>query len=63
MYKGKAQIESDANAKVSKLILKQVTVRESRRIKCRVQIPGDGEGQTFATTSLVVLGEKTLMSK
>ncbi|XP_072541308.1 uncharacterized protein gpa33b [Salminus brasiliensis] len=55
MYEGKVQIESNVDARVSKLILKQVTLRESRRIKCRVQIPGDSVGQTSATTSLVVL--------
>ncbi|KAL6484977.1 hypothetical protein MHYP_G00070220 [Metynnis hypsauchen] len=55
MYEGKAQITSDVEAKISQLILKEVTMRESRRIKCRVQIPGDDVGQTSATTSLVVL--------
>ncbi|XP_053483734.1 cell surface A33 antigen isoform X1 [Ictalurus furcatus] len=55
MYEGKAKIESDVNEKVSKLILKQVTLRERRRIKCFVQIPGDTEGQTSASTSLEVL--------
>ncbi|MCI4378255.1 hypothetical protein PGIGA_G00213880 [Pangasianodon gigas] len=55
MYEGKAQIESDVNQKVSKLLLKHATLRESRRIKCLVQIPGDTEGQTSDTTSLVVL--------
>lgn len=60
MYKGKAQIESNVNEKVSKLLLKQVTLRESRRIKCHIQIPGDTEGQTSDSTSLVVLGENVL---
>lgn len=61
MYEGKAKIESDVNEKVSKLILKQVTLRERRRIKCFVQIPGDTEGQTSASTSLEVLGENVLI--
>ncbi|KAI5621343.1 cell surface A33 antigen, partial [Silurus asotus] len=55
MYEGKVQIESDVSKKVSNLILKQVTLRESRRIKCIVQIPGDTEGRTSDSTSLVVL--------
>uniref|UniRef100_A0A3B4D1Y9 Ig-like domain-containing protein n=2 Tax=Pygocentrus nattereri TaxID=42514 RepID=A0A3B4D1Y9_PYGNA len=55
MYEGKAEITSDVDARISQLILKQVTMRESRRIKCRVQIPGDDMGQTSATTLLVVL--------
>ncbi|KAF4087366.1 hypothetical protein AMELA_G00094870 [Ameiurus melas] len=55
MYEGKARIESDVNGKVSKLILTEVTLRERRRIKCFVQIPGDTEGQTSASTSLEVL--------
>ncbi|XP_066542013.1 cell surface A33 antigen [Hoplias malabaricus] len=54
MYVGKAQIISDVNTRVSKLKLTQVTVRESRRIRCRVKIPGDDIGQTSATTSLEV---------
>lgn len=61
MYEGKAQIESNVNEKVSKLLLKQVTLRESRRIKCLVKIPGDAEGQTSDSTSLVVLGENVLI--
>ncbi|KAM9487268.1 cell surface A33 antigen isoform 2-T2 [Clarias gariepinus] len=56
MYEGKALIESDMNKKESKLILKQVTLRESRRIRCFVQIPGDTVGQTSGLTSLIVLG-------
>lgn len=61
MYEGKAQIETDVNGKVSKLLLKHVTLRESRRIKCFVQIPGDTEGKTSDSTSLVVLGENVLI--
>ncbi|XP_060786530.1 cell surface A33 antigen [Neoarius graeffei] len=55
LYKDKAHIQSDMNEKVSTLLLKQVTVRESRRIRCLVQIPGDAEGKTSDSTSLVVL--------
>lgn len=61
MYEGKAFIETDVNKKESKLMLKQVTLRESRRIKCLLQIPGDTEGQTSDSTSLVVLGENVLI--
>ncbi|TSV41650.1 Cell surface A33 antigen [Bagarius yarrelli] len=55
MYEGKAHIISDVNKQESKLLLKHVTLRESRRIKCFVQIPGDTEGQTSGLASLVVL--------
>uniref|UniRef100_W5K4C1 Glycoprotein A33 (transmembrane), paralog b n=1 Tax=Astyanax mexicanus TaxID=7994 RepID=W5K4C1_ASTMX len=55
MYEGKIQIDSNVNTRVSTLTLKQATLRENRRIKCRVNIPGDTVGQTTATTSLVVL--------
>lgn len=61
MYEGKAYIESDMNKKESKLLLKQVTLRENRRIKCFVQIPGDTEGQISDSTSLVVVGENILI--
>lgn len=62
MYEGKALIESDMNKKESKLILKQVTLRESRRIRCFVQIPGDTVGQTSGLTSLIVLGKKLFIT-
>ncbi|XP_076857638.1 cell surface A33 antigen [Brachyhypopomus gauderio] len=55
MYEGKALIQSNLVTKESKLILKQVTLRESRNIKCRVQIPGDDQGKTSASAALVVL--------
>lgn len=61
LYKDKAHIQSDLNEKVSTLLLKQVTVRESRRIRCLVQIPGDAEGKTSDSTSLVVLGENVFI--
>uniref|UniRef100_A0A8C2QBG4 Glycoprotein A33 (transmembrane), paralog b n=1 Tax=Cyprinus carpio TaxID=7962 RepID=A0A8C2QBG4_CYPCA len=53
-YQGKAEIETDLNAKTSKLTLKQVTLKESRRIRCFVNIPGDIEGKTADTTFLLV---------
>ncbi|XP_016418385.1 cell surface A33 antigen [Sinocyclocheilus rhinocerous] len=53
-YQGKAVIETDLDAKTSKLTLKQVTLKESRRIRCFVQIPGDIEGKTADTTFLLV---------
>lgn len=61
MYEGKAHIEVDMREKMSKLLLKHVTLRESRRIRCLVQIPGDTEGQKTDTTSLVVLGENVFV--
>lgn len=61
MYEGKAFIETDVTKKESKLLLKHVTLRERRLIRCFVQIPGDTEGQTSALTSLVVLGKNVLI--
>ncbi|XP_050975277.1 cell surface A33 antigen isoform X2 [Labeo rohita] len=53
-YKGKAFIETDLTAKASKLTLKEVTLKESRSIRCFVQIPGDIEGKSSDTTFLLV---------
>ncbi|XP_077072902.1 cell surface A33 antigen isoform X4 [Siphateles boraxobius] len=53
-YEGKATIDTDLNAKTSKLTLKQVTLKESRIIKCYVQIPGDIDGKTADNTFLLV---------
>ncbi|KAF4108909.1 cell surface A33 antigen [Onychostoma macrolepis] len=53
-YQGKALIETDLTAKTTKLTLKEVTLKESRRIRCFVQIPGDIEGKTADTTFLLV---------
>lgn len=50
-------INSDIDAKTSKLTLKQVTLKESRRIKCYVQIPGDIDGKTADSTFLLVQGK------
>ncbi|XP_073702502.1 cell surface A33 antigen [Garra rufa] len=53
-YQGKASIETDLDAKSSKLTLKEVTLKESRTIRCFIQIPGDIEGRTSDTTFLLV---------
>ncbi|XP_051762747.1 cell surface A33 antigen isoform X7 [Ctenopharyngodon idella] len=53
-YEGKIMIDFDSAAKTSKLTLKQVTLKESRKIRCYVQIPGDIDGRTSDTTSLLV---------
>ncbi|XP_067301171.1 cell surface A33 antigen isoform X2 [Pseudorasbora parva] len=53
-YKGRADIVTDLDAKTSKLTLKQVTLKESRKIKCYVQIPGDSDGKTSDTAFLLV---------
>lgn len=50
-------IDLDITAKTSKLTLKQVTLKESRKIRCYVQIPGDIDGKTSDTTSLLVQGK------
>ncbi|XP_051565039.1 cell surface A33 antigen-like isoform X1 [Myxocyprinus asiaticus] len=53
-YVDRAIIETDLEARKSTLLLKQVTLKESRKIKCSVQIPGDIDGQPSDTTSLLV---------
>ncbi|KAK2904874.1 hypothetical protein QQF64_033017 [Cirrhinus molitorella] len=53
-YKGKASIETNLDAKTSKLTLKEVTLKESRTIRCFIQIPGDIEGRQSDTTFLLV---------
>lgn len=56
-YEGRATLEVDLDRKVSTLRLTKVTIQDSRRFQCSVMIPGDDEGTTSATTSLLVLGE------
>lgn len=58
-YEGKAVIATDLVARQSMLTLKQVSMKESRKIRCYVQIPGDNEGRTSDTTSLLVQGESS----
>ncbi|KAI7808414.1 cell surface A33 antigen [Triplophysa rosa] len=53
-YEGKASIATELAARKSMLTLKQVSMKESRKIRCYVQIPGDNEGQTSGTTFLLV---------
>lgn len=54
-YEGRATLEVDLDRKVSTLRLTKVTIQDSRRFQCSVMIPGDDEGTTSATTSLLVL--------
>ncbi|XP_065107458.1 V-set and immunoglobulin domain-containing protein 2 [Paramisgurnus dabryanus] len=53
-YQGKASIETNLITRQSMLTLKQVSSKESRPIRCYVQIPMDNEGQTADTTLLLV---------
>ncbi|TRY59300.1 hypothetical protein DNTS_033540 [Danionella cerebrum] len=53
-YISRASIVTDLNAKSSQLTLRQLTLKESRRIRCYVQIPGDIEGKSADTTLLLV---------
>nr|XP_055071874.1 cell surface A33 antigen [Misgurnus anguillicaudatus] len=53
-YEGKASIETNLNTQQSMLKLKQVSIKESRPIRCYVQIPEDIEGQTSDSTFLLV---------
>ncbi|XP_056145354.1 cell surface A33 antigen-like [Lampris incognitus] len=54
-YEGKASLTVDVNRGESSLVLRQVTQQDSRSYECRVLIPNDNEGTTFAVTSLLVL--------
>ncbi|XP_044222179.1 cell surface A33 antigen-like [Thunnus albacares] len=52
-YEGRAFLEIDNY--VSTLRLTKVTMQDNREFQCSVKIPGDDEGITAATTSLLVL--------
>ncbi|CAB1436722.1 unnamed protein product [Pleuronectes platessa] len=54
-FEGRATLEVDLQNRVSTLTLKKVTIRDSRRFQCNVLIPNDDEGNTAASTSLLVL--------
>uniref|UniRef100_A0A4W6FHI8 Ig-like domain-containing protein n=1 Tax=Lates calcarifer TaxID=8187 RepID=A0A4W6FHI8_LATCA len=54
-YEGRASLEVDLTNHVSTLQLKKVTMQDNRSFQCSVIIPGDDEGTTAATTSLLVL--------
>ncbi|XP_070832640.1 cell surface A33 antigen-like [Chaetodon trifascialis] len=54
-YEGRASLEVDVNNQMSTLHLTKVTIEDSRRYQCSVMIPGDDEGTTAASTSLLVL--------
>ncbi|XP_028249374.1 cell surface A33 antigen-like [Parambassis ranga] len=54
-YEGRAFLEVDITNQVSTLRLTKVTMQDNRRYQCSVKIPGDDEGTTAASTSLLVL--------
>ncbi|XP_036966774.1 cell surface A33 antigen-like [Acanthopagrus latus] len=54
-YENRAALVVDLDKQVSTLRLTKVTIQDSRRFQCSVMIPGDDEGTTSATTSLLVL--------
>ncbi|XP_076603702.1 immunoglobulin superfamily member 11-like [Chaetodon auriga] len=54
-YEGRASLEVDMNSRIGTLRLMKVTMKDSRRYQCSVIIPGDDEGTTAASTSLLVL--------
>uniref|UniRef100_A0A3Q3EET7 Glycoprotein A33 n=1 Tax=Kryptolebias marmoratus TaxID=37003 RepID=A0A3Q3EET7_KRYMA len=58
-YEGRASLEVDVNGGTSTLRLTKVTIKDSRHYQCSVRIFGDDEGTTAATTSVLVLGERT----
>lgn len=54
-YEGRAFLEVDLNTRTSKLRLTKVTMEDSRSYQCSVKIFNDDEGNTAASTSLLVL--------
>ncbi|KAM6934160.1 uncharacterized protein FYW49_000451 [Xenentodon cancila] len=54
-YKGRAFLEVDVNKGTGTLRLTKVTINDNRHYQCSVKIPGDDEGTTAATTSVLVL--------
>ena len=58
-FEGRAQMTVDLGSKQSTLQLDKVLMQDSRNFECSVTIQGDDEGKTAATTTLLVLGEKT----
>ncbi|XP_053184387.1 V-set and immunoglobulin domain-containing protein 1-like [Scomber japonicus] len=54
-YENRVRLEVDTTTHVSTLHLTKVTMQESHKFQCSVMIPGDDEGTTSATTSLLVL--------
>ncbi|XP_041663366.1 cell surface A33 antigen-like [Cheilinus undulatus] len=54
-YESRATMEVDIDRQMSTLRLTQVTMQDSRSFQCSVTIPGDDEGNTADTTSLLVL--------
>lgn len=58
-YKGRATMTNDVQSTsgVSTLSFSHVTMQENRVFQCKVQIPGDNDGEPSDTTQLVVLGK------
>uniref|UniRef100_UPI003AAE58D7 V-set and immunoglobulin domain-containing protein 2-like n=1 Tax=Centroberyx gerrardi TaxID=166262 RepID=UPI003AAE58D7 len=54
-YEGRASLSVDVAKKESILRLSRVTQQDNRTFQCSVIIPNDDEGNTAATTSLLVL--------
>lgn len=60
-YEGRALLDVNMDQRVSTLQLKGLKAEDSGRFQCSVLIPGDDEGNTEASTSLLVLGENELL--
>ncbi|XP_059199244.1 cell surface A33 antigen-like isoform X2 [Centropristis striata] len=54
-YEGRATMEVDVARLVSTLTIKQVTIQDSRIYQCSVIVPNDDEGNTAASTFVLVL--------
>ncbi|XP_014854838.1 PREDICTED: cell surface A33 antigen [Poecilia mexicana] len=54
-YEGRATLEVDVGRGEATLLLKKLTMEDSRHYQCSVRIPNDDEGTPIASTSVLVL--------
>lgn len=60
-YEGRAVLNVNMDERVSTLQLRELKAEDSGSFQCSVLIPDDDEGNTEASTSLLVLGENELL--
>lgn len=60
-YEGRAVLNVNMDQQVSTLQLTDLKAEDSGRFQCSVLIPNDDEGNTEASTSVLVLGENELL--
>lgn len=62
-YEGRVTHEVNVAERRSTLRITELTMKDNRQYQCNVQIPNDDEGNTGATTSVLVLGEKKVTAR